>query len=362
MNSPRLCLAFETSCDETSVAWVRDDGLVVHQLIASQIAEHRPYGGVVPELASRGHLRRILALLRQLEAESGVAASAADMIAVTAGPGLIGALLTGVETAKTLAWLLGKPVMGVHHLHGHLASIGLHDAQNPNPLLTPADWPQLALIVSGGHSSLVHQKHRHAPWETLGQTIDDAIGEAFDKVAKLLGLGYPGGPIIDRLCETTRTDVFALPRPMMDRPGYDFSYSGLKTAVLTHARRLTERPHELDIETKRLLCASFQEAAVDCLFLRLAQAIGEFRPASVAVVGGVACNRTVRRRMAGLATSGRIGRAFIPPAIYCTDNAAMIGAAAWDTLARPGGESALLPPSSLEAMALKASADIALIA
>jgi len=333
----RVLLAIETSCDETSVALVREDRRVLGLLIASQIAEHRPYGGVVPELASRGHLKRILPLLDQLGADAGMQLpQEVCAVAVTAGPGLIGALLVGLETARVLAWLHGKPLIPVHHLHGHLASIHLHDDEQPNPALQPGDWPLVSLIVSGGHTSLVLQEKPGAAPRTLGQTIDDAVGEAYDKVAKLLGLGYPGGPIIDRLVQGVATDRFKLPRPLMDRDNFDFSFSGLKTAVLTQALKITREPHAMDADVKRSLCASFQEAAIDCLMLRLASAIRLFRPRSVAVVGGVASNTLVRQRLAELGNRFKV-RTLVPRPLHCTDNAAMIGAAAWEMAeAQPG--------------------------
>jgi N6-L-threonylcarbamoyladenine synthase len=217
----------------------------------------------------------------------------------------------------------------VHHLHGHLASIHLHDDVQPAPALEPSDWPLISLIVSGGHTSLVLQKVRGAAPQTLGQTIDDAVGEAYDKVAKLLGLGYPGGPIIDRLVQGVPPGEFVLPRPLMDRDGYDFSFSGLKTAVLTQALKITREPHLMEEGVKSRLCAAFQEAASDCLMRRLATAIHRFRPRSVAVVGGVACNTRVRGRLAELGERFGI-RTYLPRPLHCTDNAAMIGAAAWE--------------------------------
>jgi N6-L-threonylcarbamoyladenine synthase len=332
-----MILAIESSCDETSLALLRRDRYVVHQLIASQIEEHKPFGGVVPELASRGHVKRMLPLLDKLMDHTKAEWDDIDAIAVTAGPGLIGSLLVGVETAKTLAWMHDKPLVPVNHLHGHAASVFLHDDKSPAPKMANEAWPLLSLIVSGGHTMLLLQDHEGGGSRLLGQTIDDAVGEAFDKVAKMLGLGYPGGPVIDKMAKDGDINAFKLPRPLMDREGYNFSYSGLKTAFLTAALKLNEEPYKLDDATKKDLCASFQHAAVDCLMIQLAKAIDEFKPGAIAVAGGVACNSLVRARSAEVAKERGV-QLLIPRPIYCTDNAAMIGCAALEAMDNKAAE------------------------
>jgi N6-L-threonylcarbamoyladenine synthase len=340
-NSQSYILAIETSCDETSVALV-DDGNRIHaNVIASQTELHAPYGGVVPELASRAHVERILPLLQEAwERSDGLTWRDLDAVAVTYGPGLAGCLLVGIECAKGLSLAWRKPLVGVNHLAGHLWSIFL---RNPDGNLAAQFHragesisgeefapPYMGLIVSGGHSSLVLVRGVD-DMETVGQTMDDAAGEAYDKVAKLLGLGYPGGPILDRLAREHSGEIgepWILPRPLEGRATLDFSFSGLKSAVV----RLVERqggPEAItsSSESLRALCASFQRTVVDFLLLRARKALDRHRVQRLAITGGVACNRGLREAIARVFPEQKYVVA-LPPPILCTDNAAMIGAVA----------------------------------
>jgi N6-L-threonylcarbamoyladenine synthase len=313
-------LGIESSCDEMAAAVVRDGREIASSRVHGQDAVHRPYGGVVPELASRDHVRAVHQVVERALAEAGIAAEALDGIAVTAGPGLIGSLLVGLSFGKALAYRLGIPMVGVHHLSGHLASAELADAE-----LAP---PYLGLVVSGGHTAL-YRIERDAPPALLGETRDDAVGEAFDKVAALLGLGFPGGPAVARAAEQGDPDAFVFPRPLADTPGFDFSYSGLKTAVAT----LVERRGALSDAERADVAASFECAAIDVLVERARRAAHETGLEQIAVVGGVAANRRLRRELA--AAGERAGfTAVFPPAALCTDNAAMIAAAGAKLLAR----------------------------
>jgi tRNA N6-adenosine threonylcarbamoyltransferase len=314
-------LGIESSCDEMAAAVVRGGREIASSCVHGQDAVHRPYGGVVPELASRDHVRAVHQVVERALAEAGIAAEALDGIAVTAGPGLVGSLLVGLSFGKALAYRLGVPLVGVHHLSGHLASAELADAA-----LAP---PYLGLVVSGGHTAL-YRIERDAPPALLGETRDDAVGEAFDKVAALLGLGFPGGPAVAR--EASRGDprAFAFPRPLADQPGFDFSYSGLKTAVAT----LVERRGALGDVERADVAASFECAAIEVLVERTRQAARATGLDRIAVVGGVAANQRLRRELA--AAGARDGfSAVFPPAALCTDNAAMIAAAARHVTALP---------------------------
>lgn len=308
----RTLLAIESSCDETSLSLLRD-GLPLSLTISSQIELHRPYGGVVPELASRQHLEVIHPLLEETLTQASVALGELDAIAVTNGPGLAGSLLVGVAVAKTLGALLGIPVLPVNHMEGHLYSVRLEHE---------VPCPFLSLVCSGGHTQLVwvpHEGHH----EILGETRDDAAGEAFDKVAKMVGLPYPGGPVVDRMAKDGNREAFDFPRPMKNE-GYEFSFSGLKTAIRRHWE-------ESGKEEERLpdLLASFQEAVVDVLATKLIRAARKRGARHVTVVGGVACNSRLRAVINERAAKHGLKVAF-PSPIYCTDNAAMIGRAAWD--------------------------------
>ncbi len=319
-----LVLGVETSCDETAAAVVEDGCRVRANVVASQIATHAQYGGVVPEVASRQHVATIVPVIERAIAEAGVQFRDLDAIAVTAGPGLVGALLVGVETAKALAFALGKPLVAVNHLGGHLAAAFLEHA----PPHAPPTYPHLALLVSGGHTALIRID---APGATrlLGATRDDAAGEAFDKVGKMLGLGYPGGVAIDKLAATGDPRAVALPRALAGRDDLDFSFSGLKTAVATLlARRELPRDQELND-----FCASFQAAVVDVLVRKSRRAREREGLSALVVCGGVAANRGLRAALAVAAAEDGFAL-HIPPPKYCTDNAAMIAAAGTQLLAR----------------------------
>jgi N6-L-threonylcarbamoyladenine synthase len=332
-----LILGIESSCDETSASVVRDGREILSLAIASQIAEHQPFGGVVPELASRGHMKRILPIIKQAMRDAGADWDAIDAIAATAGPGLVGALLVGCETAKAIAWLREKPFLPVHHLLGHIDSVHLA-LPKVDPATAPERvYPCLALVVSGGHTAL-YRVDDPATVTTLGETLDDAAGEAYDKVAKLLGLGYPGGPVIDRLARSGNPDAFDLPRPLARRESLDFSYSGLKTAVLTVARQLGPDLSVLSEAQIRDLCASFQKAAVDVLLIRLERAIKETGIRRLIIAGGVACNSRLRAEAKTLCERLKVAL-LLPAPILCADNAAMIAGQAWATLTRSGQRS-----------------------
>ncbi len=288
-----------------------DQGLLSHAVF-SQIELHRLYGGVVPELAARDHIQRLLPLLRGVLAEAGIAAQQLDAIAYTAGPGLVGALLTGAALGRALAFALGIPALGVHHLEGHLLA----------PLLEPdpPPFPHVALLVSGGHTMLIEVQGIGA-YRLLGQTRDDAAGEAFDKTAKLLGLPYPGGPELARIAASGRAGAFVFPRPMLDRPGLEFSFSGLKTAVL-HA----VRDRQLDDTLRADVARGVEEAIVECLCVKALRALDDTDCQVLTVSGGVGANRRLRETLSRqLAARG--GRAYYPRPEFCTDNAAMIAVA-----------------------------------
>jgi len=301
-------LGLETSCDETAVAvYDGDAGLLAHE-VYSQVELHAAYGGVVPELASRDHLRKLLPLLRKVLAEGG-GASAIQGVAYTSGPGLVGALLVGAAVARSLAYAWRVPCAGVHHMEGHLLA----------PLLEPdpPEFPFVALLVSGGHTLLAHV-HGVGDYEILGQSLDDAAGEAFDKTAKLLGLGYPGGPQLAALAERGRPGVFRFPRPLTERPGLDFSFSGLKTAVV-----VALRDRDLDDQARADAAQAFEEAVVETLVIKCRRALAATGARSLVVAGGVGANRRLRARM--LAMGERDGvRVVYPRVEFCTDNAAMI--------------------------------------
>ena len=312
-------LGIESSCDETGVALVHAEaGQTVPRLAAqalhTQAAMHEAYGGVVPELASRDHIRRVLPLIQQVMAEAAQPLSAIDVVAFTRGPGLAGALLVGAGTACALAASLGKPVMGIHHLEGHLLS----------PFLSadPPSFPFVALLVSGGHTQLMRVEGV-GHYELLGETIDDAAGEAFDKSAKLLGLGYPGGPALAKLAATGRADAFALPRPLLHQPNLDFSFAGLKTAVLTQCQKLgTDLPaHQAD------LAASTQAAIVEVLVKKALKALQQTGLNRLVVAGGVGANQSLRAQLQ-LACTKLGARVHYPEPELCTDNGAMIAMAA----------------------------------
>ena len=305
-------LGIETSCDETGIAiYSQQDGLMAHR-VHSQIDVHAHYGGVVPELASRDHIRYLRPLVDETIAASGLDLVDVDAVAYTTGPGLLGALLVGATFGKSLAFSLGRPALGIHHMEGHLLA----------PLMETPDLltPFVALLVSGGHSQLILVRGI-GDYELLGTTLDDAAGEAFDKTAKLLQLGYPGGPKISALADHGDATRFRFARPMTDRPGCDFSFSGLKTQVLTEARRLV-KTDQLDEQAKADLAASFQQAVVDTLVIKCERAIAETGARALVMSGGVSANRLLRQTLKLLETSG-IQVAYPAPE-FCTDNGAMI--------------------------------------
>ncbi len=308
---PFLVLGIETSCDETAAAVVSDGRVALSNVIASQIDLHADYGGVVPELASRKHVELVLPVMQQALREAGVRLDELDGIAVTHGPGLVGALLVGVSAAKALAYAAGKPLVGVHHIEGHIAANYL-----ACPTLVP---PFLTLVVSGGHTHLiaVDSDYRH---RVLGRTRDDAAGEAFDKVARVLGLGYPGGPKIDRASREGNAAAFAFPRVQFADAPYDFSFSGLKTAVIQTVNRMRQRGESIPVAD---LCASFQRAVVDVLVDKAVTAARQEGYHTLCLAGGVASNAALRSALTQRGTQADL-RILVPPPILCTDNAAMI--------------------------------------
>ena len=307
-----VVLGIESSCDEMAAAVVQGRE-ILSSSVRGQNDVHGPYGGVVPELASRDHVRAVSAVVAEAIAEAGTSLDSVHGIAVTAGPGLIGSLLVGLSFGKALAYRCGVPVVGVHHLAGHLASAELAD-----PELVP---PYIGLVTSGAHTSLYRVAGDAAPL-LLGASRDDAVGEAFDKVAVLLGLGYPGGPAISAAAEEGREDAVDLPRPMATKAGLDFSYSGLKTAVALEV----ERRGALSTGDVADIAASFQAAATDVLVTRARKALAREKLSKLAVVGGVAANRRLRDRMRVAASLDGFD-VFFPPIELCTDNAAMIASA-----------------------------------
>jgi len=321
-----LILGIETSCDETAAAVVQDGKTIRSNIISSQVLVHAEYGGVVPEVASRQHLATVVKVVRHALRDADVQAGALDGIAATCGPGLVGPLLVGLEMGKSLAYAIGKPVVGVNHLRGHLAAVYLEHAKNPSP----PPFPHVALLVSGGNTTLFRVE---GPAKTvlLGSTRDDAAGEAFDKVAKLLGLGYPGGIVIDRLAATGNPLAIHFPRALPGRDDLDFSFSGLKTAVAT--RILSEGPPQEGAMPD--FCASFQAAVVDVLVRKARRALAREGLRDLVVCGGVAANRGLRQGIACAAAMDGFSF-YIPAPILCTDNAAMIAMAG--TWAIAGGE------------------------
>lgn len=305
-------LGIETSCDETAVAIVKNGTELIANVVSSQIASHVPFGGVVPEIASRQHTEQITYVIEQAFAESNLGWDDIDAIAVTKGPGLIGALLVGINAAKALAFVKNKPLIGVHHIAGHIYA---------NRLMEEFEFPLLSLIVSGGHTELVLMKG-HDEYERIGETLDDAAGEAFDKVARSLDLPYPGGPQIDRLAQGEKARI-DFPRAWLEKDAYDFSFSGLKSAVINYIHNERQRGNELDIAD---IAASFQASVVEVLTEKTFKAAIDFDVKQVIVAGGVAANRGLRQALAVRFSESTIP-VYFPPLELCTDNAAMIAAA-----------------------------------
>jgi N6-L-threonylcarbamoyladenine synthase len=326
-----LVLGIETSCDETAAAIVRDGREIVSSVIASQIETHKRFGGVVPELASREHLDKIVPIVEEAFTQAKTQPKDIDGIAVTVGPGLVGSLLVGVSYAKAMAFALGKPLVGVNHIEGHVYSVAFG-----NP---PVEYPALALIVSGGHSNLFLVP-TPGKYKVLARTRDDAAGEAFDKVAKMMGLGYPGGPIIEKLAREGNPKAVKFSTPRMGDGSADFSFSGLKTAVTKHVRETGLQPvrnGEEPTAAIKDLAASFQSVVVRSLVGTTERLAAEFAPQTLIVAGGVACNKALRE--ASRAAAERLGiPAYFPSPHLSTDNAAMIAAAG--TVKLEGGERA----------------------
>jgi N6-L-threonylcarbamoyladenine synthase len=313
-----VILGIETSCDETAAAVVERATNVRSSVVASQIDRHARYGGIVPEIASRAHVELLTPIVAQALVEAGVADNEVEAVGATAGPGLVGSLLVGVSAAKSLALVWDVPFVAVNHLEGHLYASFLEEPD--------LELPLVVLLVSGGHTLLVHMED-HGRYRLLGSTIDDAAGEAFDKVARFLGLGYPGGPVIDRIAADGDPHAIAFPRAVADRP-YDFSFSGLKTAVVNHVRK---HPQVASAD----VAASFQEAVVDVLVTKARRAARDVGAKGLCLGGGVAANSRLRSRFVEVSEEDGI-RPFVPSRSMCTDNAAMIAAAAWWRLRSDG--------------------------
>ncbi len=308
-----IVLGIESSCDETGLAvYDSEKGLLAH-VLHSQVALHGEYGGVVPELASRDHVRYLLPLAEQVLQQAGVSKSQLDGIAYTAGPGLVGALMVGACTGRAMAMGLGVPAIGVHHMEGHLLAPMLED---PAP-----EFPFVALLVSGGHTLLAEVKGV-GQYTLLGESLDDAAGEAFDKTAKLLGLGYPGGPVLAKLAQQGEPGVYRFPRPMTDRPGLEFSFSGLKTYTLNTWQSEVAQGNE-DTQTKANICRAFEEAVVDTLTIKCRRAVQQVGASTLVIAGGVGANLRLRESLQQMMQKEG-GELFYPRIEFCTDNGAMI--------------------------------------
>jgi N6-L-threonylcarbamoyladenine synthase len=316
MAKDTLVLGIETSCDETAAAVVKNGREVLSNVISSQIELHKLYGGVVPEIASRKHIEKINQVIEEALDTAGVTLQDIDVIGVTYGPGLVGALLVGVAEAKAISFATGKPLVGVHHIEGHVSANYIEHKD-----LEP---PFLCLIVSGGHTHIVLVKE-YGVYEIIGYTHDDAAGEAFDKVARAIGLGYPGGPKIDRLAKEGRKDAIPFPRAHIEGSPYDFSFSGLKSAVLNYINTCEMKNEEVN---RADVAASFQESVIDVLVSRTVTAAKDFGMKKVAIAGGVAANSSLREAMDKACKENGISF-YYPSPIFCTDNAVMIASAAY---------------------------------
>ncbi|KKK36256.1 O-sialoglycoprotein endopeptidase [Mesobacillus campisalis] len=308
----QLILGIETSCDETAVALVRNGREIIANVVASQIESHKRFGGVVPEIASRHHVEQVTLVLEEALKQAGTAMEEIDGIAVTEGPGLVGALLIGVNAAKALAFAHDIPLLGVHHIAGHIYA---------NRLVKEMEFPLLSLVVSGGHTELVYMKE-HGHFEVIGETRDDAAGEAYDKVARVLNMPYPGGPHIDRLAHDGQPEL-DLPRAWLEPGSYDFSFSGLKSAVINTVHNAEQRGEKIAPET---LAASFQASVIDVLVTKTVQAAKEYKVKQVLLAGGVAANKGLRTALQEEFKKQENVELVIPPLSLCTDNAAMIAA------------------------------------
>jgi N6-L-threonylcarbamoyladenine synthase len=312
MNKDTLILGIETSCDETAVAVIKNGTEIVSNVVASQIESHKRFGGVVPEIASRHHVEQVTLVLQEALQQAGLSMNEIDGIAVTEGPGLVGALLIGVNAAKALAFAHNKPLIGVHHIAGHIYA---------NRLITEMKFPLLSLVVSGGHTELVYMKE-HGHFEVIGETRDDAAGEAYDKVARILGMPYPGGPHIDRLAHEGSPTI-QFPRAWLEEGSYDFSFSGLKSSVINTVHNAEQKGIKLSPED---LAASFQESVIDVLVTKTVKAVKQYNVKQMLLAGGVAANKGLRTALEEEFSSLE-AELVIPPLSLCTDNAAMIAAA-----------------------------------
>jgi N6-L-threonylcarbamoyladenine synthase len=314
-----LILGIESSCDDTAAAlFDSENGLISHKM-SSSTAIHSPYGGIVPELASRDHIKKLSGLVEHLFSEAGVKPTDLTGVAYTQGPGLAGSLMVGAMFGQSLAYGFALPFVGVHHIEGHLLAIMLEDNK--------PTFPFLALIVSGGHTLLVHAK-AFGEYEILGQSLDDAAGEAFDKVGKMLGLPYPGGPLVAKLAEKGNPDRFLFPRPLTTKPGLDFSFSGLKTQVNTTAKSLGA----LDDQTKADIASAFEAAVIDTLIIKCRRALTQTGLKQLVIAGGVGANKQLREKLFAFADNEY--QIFFPRPIFCTDNAAMIAYCGHERLKR----------------------------
>ena len=308
-----VCLAIETSCDETSMSIIKNGSEEIATVVFTQIDIHKKFGGVVPEIASRSHIESITIVLDELFEKSKMTIDDIDIIGVTYGPGLIGSLLIGLQAAKTIAMITGKPLIPVHHIAGHIYA---------NNLENRLQFPLIALVVSGGHTELIYMKEDYS-FERIGGTLDDAVGEAYDKVAKILGLDYPGGPLVDAL-SLKGEDTYDLPYPLDDK-SYNFSFSGIKSAVVNIVHNEKQRKKEIRVED---MCTSFQNRVVEVITKKTMRALKEYKVKNLIIAGGVAANNGLRNMFAILCKEEKINLS-IPKIKYCTDNAAMIGAAAY---------------------------------
>ena len=336
-----IILGIESSCDETAAAVVKDGGHILSSVVASQVVIHRPYGGVVPELASRQHVRVIMPVIEEALQQAGLDLTAIDAIAVTQGPGLVGALLVGIGVAKAIAYATKKPLVAVNHLEGHILAVFLEES--------PPTFPLIALVVSGGHTNLYHATDYNRI-DLIGRTRDDAAGEAFDKVAKFLDLGYPGGVIIDELSRRGNPNAVSFPRAYLEKDSLDFSFSGIKTAVVNFVRKFSHDTQAAKHGTPEVnaallrqlpvdiadIAASFQEAVVDVLVEKTCTAARRFGVSHVVVAGGVAANSRLRQRLHE-EVAGSALRLHLPRQELCTDNAAMIAAAGYYKLRQAEG-------------------------
>ncbi|MGG2104817.1 tRNA (adenosine(37)-N6)-threonylcarbamoyltransferase complex transferase subunit TsaD [Lysinibacillus pakistanensis] len=309
----QIILAIESSCDETAAAIIRNGCEIVSNVVASQIESHKRFGGVVPEIASRHHVEQITVVIEEALAQANINPSDLDAVAVTEGPGLVGALLIGINAAKAFAFANNLPIIGVHHIAGHIYA---------NALVQPMEFPLLALVVSGGHTELVYMKE-HGSFDVIGETRDDAAGEAYDKVARVLNLPYPGGPRIDKLAQED-CEAVSFPRVWLEEDSYDFSFSGLKSAVINYKHNMDQRGEKI---SPTAVAKGFQESVVEVLTAKTLRAAREYKVKQVIAAGGVAANKGLRTSLEKVFAVEGIPF-FVPPLKLCTDNAAMIGAAA----------------------------------